>query len=283
MVSQWMIRLRMKRRMALVGLLLIFLIGVIVSDFFVPTGLSSSGLSAPTIIVMPSDPTASPSATFRYLGSHRGEGFRCSLDVSTFSPCAPGGITYRGLTLGTHSFGVEATFGSATSPATRFSWAILPTVSPPKSVPTTTSVPSTSGVTSGPTTASTAVGGHTQLASGADFAITADLPALLYPGTSQKLDLVFTNPDPSTITIDAGAVAITISTTKAGCEASVNFAVIQGLIATVTIPAGQTRSLSQLGIDQIDWPVVAMVDTDSNQDACQAAPLTLHYEAGATG
>jgi hypothetical protein len=62
--------------------------------------------------------------------------------------------------------------------------------------------------------------------------------------------------------------------------------VLRGLTASVTIPADQTTpvSLSTLGVPQADWPVIEMIDTDSNQDACEGARLTLTYSGiGATG
>ncbi len=63
-----------------------------------------------------------------------------------------------------------------------------------------------------------------------------------------------------------------------GCASS-NFAVKQGLTSAVTIPANTTTpvSLDQLDVPQTAWPVVAMLETDTNQDACQGAHLTLTY------
>jgi hypothetical protein len=42
-------------------------------------------------------------------------------------------------------------------------------------------------------------------------------------------------------------------------------------------------SLSALRVPQDDWPVIEMIETNTNQDACQGARLTLTYsgiEAG---
>jgi hypothetical protein len=121
------------------------------------------------------------------------------------------------------------------------------------------------------------------LINSANFSITGNVIPKLYPGTGQKVDLVFTNPNPSPITIAAGAVTITISTSATLCPASPNFAVTQGLATGVTVPAGATKSLSDLGIAPADWPVITMVETHSNQDACAGATLTLHYSGSATG
>ena len=42
-------------------------------------------------------------------------------------------------------------------------------------------------------------------------------------------------------------------------------------------------SLSQLGVSTANWPVITMIDTHTNQNACQGAPLTLTYTGSATG
>jgi len=58
-----------------------------------------------------------------------------------------------------------------------------------------------------------------------------------------------------------------------------NFSVTQGLTRSVTIRAHQRTavSLSDLGVPQADWPVITMIDTGANQDACQSATLRLTY------
>ncbi len=44
-------------------------------------------------------------------------------------------------------------------------------------------------------------------------------------------------------------------------------------------PAHQSTpvSLSALGVPQAKWPRIAMLETNTNQDACQGAHLTLTY------
>jgi large repetitive protein len=113
-----------------------------------------------------------------------------------------------------------------------------------------------------------------------NFIIGGDLTSPLYPGTSEPLDLTFTNPNSAPITIASGAISgsnITITTNKAGCPGS-NFSVIHGLAAAVTIPANATaESLQVLGVPQANWPLIGMLETHTNQDACQGATLTLTY------
>jgi hypothetical protein len=115
------------------------------------------------------------------------------------------------------------------------------------------------------------------------FSISGNIIPLLYPGASQKLNLLFTNPNSSPITIAPGGVTITVTTSRAGCPPSVNFAVTRGLTTAVVVPSGSTKSLAQLGISQSRWPVIKMIETNTNQDACEGAPLTLHYSGVASG
>lgn len=114
-----------------------------------------------------------------------------------------------------------------------------------------------------------------------NFAVGGNLATPLYPGTSQRLDLTFTNPSSSPITIPSGGISardITVTSHAPGCASS-NFAVTQGLASEVTIRAHQLTpvSLSALGVLQDDWPVIEMIETNTNQDACKGAKLTLNY------
>jgi hypothetical protein len=119
------------------------------------------------------------------------------------------------------------------------------------------------------------------------FAVGGNLTAPLYPGTSQRLDLTFTNPGSWPATIPSGGISarnITVTSRAPGCASS-NFAVAQGLASTVTIPARQLApvSLSALRVPQDDWPVIEMIETNANQDACQGAKLTLTYSGIGAG
>ena len=114
-----------------------------------------------------------------------------------------------------------------------------------------------------------------------NFAVGGNLATPLYPGTSQRLDLTFTNPGSSPVTIPGGGLSardITVTSHAPGCASS-NFAVTQGLASEVTIRARQLTpiSLSVLGVPQDDWPVIEMIETNTNQDACEGAKLTLTY------
>ncbi len=272
-----MARFGTKRRVATAAVLV--LLGIIASCNVMTTELASPLLPAPAITHSPPDPTGSTTATFRYRDARDGTGFECSLDGSRFVTCATNGTSYRRLARGNHTFRVRATSGSATSQATSFTWSVDP------QTPSITPVPSgpTTSTTTPATTSTTTSTHHTGAQVGVRFTISNAVTPPLYPGTSQRLDLVFTNPNPSPITIAPRAVSITVSTSQARCSARANFAVTQGLTSSVTVPANQTRSLSDLGIGQTHWPVITMVDTRSSQNACQGAPLTLRYSAGASG
>jgi hypothetical protein len=114
-----------------------------------------------------------------------------------------------------------------------------------------------------------------------NFSTGGNLAAPLCPGVSEPLDMTFANPNAGPITIAAGGITksnIAVTTNKAGCAAS-NFAVTQGLKVKVTIPAHLTTpvSLSALHVPNSDWPVITMLNTPTNQDACEDAKLTLTY------
>ena len=71
--------------------------------------------------------------------------------------------------------------------------------------------------------------------------------------------------------------------TTPGCDGAQNFAVTQAPAARypITLPAGQTRTLGQLGVADGDKPQVAMLNQAWNQDACKNAAISLHYGGSA--
>jgi len=113
-----------------------------------------------------------------------------------------------------------------------------------------------------------------------DYALDGDARTALLPGTSSPIDLRITNPNPVPITVVSNST--TVSTGTVACDPS-DFAMVHELGTPVEVPPRSTRSLSQLGVPQDDWPTVAMVETASDQDACQDLVLTLHYQGEAIG
>lgn len=112
------------------------------------------------------------------------------------------------------------------------------------------------------------------------YTISGNATKPLSPGTSATIDLSFHNPNSTSITIPAGAIAISIDSPGRGCSAHRNFAVVHTLTTSATIPGNTTRSLAELGVPSTDWPVVEMMDTSFTQDACAGATLLLHYSSG---
>jgi hypothetical protein len=231
--------------------------------------------AAPVIRTHPANPSYSTSAVFTFTDtSWPNVAFWCSLDSGSPEPCAQGGKIqrhhtsnhghpaegeqrYANLRFGRHCFYVHAIDEAGNVGRTaHFCWTIPPPVSQPPPPPH----------------------GHHRAR---NFAVGGNLPLPLFPGISEPLDLTFTNPNSSPITIASGAVSagnITIASNQPGCAAS-NFTVTQGLTASVTIPAHQftARSLANLLVPQADWPVIKMLETNTNQDACEGATLTLTY------
>jgi hypothetical protein len=208
--------------------------------------------AAPIIVSGPSDPSADLSPEFTFSDVNWPNiSFTCWLDSRPHLGCTlqglgssvEGEVQYSNLAKGNHCFYVLAVdLLKLDSAVTKFCWTIV--------------APQGFTVGGGPSSA-------------------------LYPGTSQPINLTFTNPNPDPITIPSGGIApsnITITSSTSGCGSS-NFAITQGLTTSVTIPAGQGTpvSLSALSVPQADWPVIEMIETHKNQDACQGAKLTLTY------
>jgi hypothetical protein len=115
-----------------------------------------------------------------------------------------------------------------------------------------------------------------------NFRISGDATAPLYPGgAAAPVNLGFTNPNTFAITVSDVAVKIAGSS-GAACEPS-NFVVGSQFAGTVRLSPGATRSLSQFGIPQADWPRVAMVDSHASQDGCKSSSVRLSYSGEATG
>jgi hypothetical protein len=113
-----------------------------------------------------------------------------------------------------------------------------------------------------------------------DYSIAGDSSVPLLPGTNSGVDLQIINPNPMPITVVSDST--TVTTSSGSCTPS-NFAMVQELHVPVTVPAGTSATLSSLGIPPDDWPTVGMLDTGSDQDACQGVRLTLHYQGEAIG
>ena len=112
------------------------------------------------------------------------------------------------------------------------------------------------------------------------YTIAGDAPAHLMPGSSGAIDLQITNPNSAPITIVSNS--ITVTTSVGGCGPA-NFSEVRSLARPVTVAAGSTMTLSELGLARQYWPAISMLETATNQDACKQATLTLHYRGEAVG
>lgn len=99
----------------------------------------------------------------------------------------------------------------------------------------------------------------------------------LGPGKLLRVDLSLTNTYPSPVTVWPRVIKITLTDSSSSCPASSNFAVDQGVSVAFTVPANSTKTLAQLGIPTADWPLLTMLDTAQNQNACLGTTLTANY------
>jgi hypothetical protein len=117
----------------------------------------------------------------------------------------------------------------------------------------------------------------------AAFTISGGAASSLVPGATQPLDLSLTNPyTDRDLKISGIEVTIKSTTNESGCGTE-NFDETNMSLATpVTLPAGRTMTLTQLGVGVGDKPAVSMLDTSSNQDACKGVTVKLDYAGSAS-
>lgn len=111
----------------------------------------------------------------------------------------------------------------------------------------------------------------------------------LVPGASEPLDLTLTNTTGSDLEIGSLAVAISAIDAPRADEAfpcgEEDFTVVPfsedhgGLV----LPAGSTRTLSELGVATERMPRIEMLDRPVDQDGCKGATLSLSYTGYAIG
>jgi hypothetical protein len=115
------------------------------------------------------------------------------------------------------------------------------------------------------------------------FEIEGNLGLQLSPGRRLPLNVSLTNPYNFDLRIMNLAVAVEQGTTKPECGGTQNFRAtpIPAARYPITLPAGATRTLTQLGVADADKPQVEMVDHSWNQDVCKGATITLAYNGTA--
>lgn len=115
------------------------------------------------------------------------------------------------------------------------------------------------------------------------FTISGNASQDLYPGRTSTIDLAFTNPSATRIRLPSGAIKITVTSPTMSCPVTPNFKVVRTFTTAITIPPHATRdSLADMKVPTASWPVISMVTTHVNQDACEGVILTLHYSASVT-
>jgi hypothetical protein len=116
------------------------------------------------------------------------------------------------------------------------------------------------------------------------FTISGNASPSLAPGVSAPLDLTLTNPYNLPLKITALGGTIDDATSDGGCSGAQNFQFhsIASTSLPLTLAAGQTATLTQLGVSDTDKPHVEMLNLSSNQDACKGVSLSLHYTGSAS-
>jgi hypothetical protein len=205
---------------------------------------------APSLGSLPQDHGTQTSASVAFSDRGAGVSFRCALDGAVAHACQSP-QTYNGLALGSHRFCVSARDAAGNqSSASCYRWQI-------DSLP------------SGP-------------APLIDFSISGAATSVLTPGGPESpVDVSFHNPNSVSITATGVIVAIDSVAGGAGsCPLSGNFTIARQLTQDVVIPANATKSLSQLGLPQSQWPALRMLD-NGDQDGCRGASLALSYSGSA--
>jgi hypothetical protein len=116
------------------------------------------------------------------------------------------------------------------------------------------------------------------------FTIDGDLTEPLSPGAAAPVNLSITNPldsdlGVSRLLVEVDAVDAPNATDEHPCDVD-DFTVDQvSAEEEWVIDPDSTIALSDLGVTSADWPTVRMLDTESNQDGCKGATLSLSYSA----
>lgn len=225
---------------------------------------------APVMTGHPDNPTFDSHVEFHFTNTEANDGFRCQLDSGAItactgdpdadgdlfvgpgcllSSCSAGEAEYENVAPGDHCFQVVAVDAAGNlSPMTSFCWTIA--------------------IKSG-------------------FTISGDASALMYPGVTQTVNLVFTNPNNFDLKVLSVTITVQSGTTKVGnpnpgCVGTQNLVVARPFTGPAVVPKNSTKSLSDLHVPTAQWPVVQMPNLPFSQDACQDTTFHMTYTGTAT-
>ncbi len=245
------------------SLALMLLLGLMLVGAGISLALGGGRVAAPVFTSAPAARTTATTAAFAYRTSVRQSVYRCSLDGSRYRRCGARRVI-AGLKPGAHTFCVTAVRGRQQSAARCHAWMILPATN-------VIAPPAKEGASPAP---AGAVAAQTFTISGAAAG------ALLPGGAAVPVELTLTNPNGVPITVTDVAMRVT-GAVPSGCAAAI--VVAQQLAAAVVVPAQSTRTLSALGVPADAWPRLAMIDTQTDQSACQRAAIELGFTGSAEG
>jgi hypothetical protein len=113
------------------------------------------------------------------------------------------------------------------------------------------------------------------------FTLSGNAGGLLYPGAAaQPVAVTLSNPNAVSISITSVTATLRPASLPSGCG-SANFEITQSNISdmqAVQVPPGGSVTLPSQGATT---PFIQMVDTGTNQDACQGTTVTLDYAGSA--
>jgi hypothetical protein len=121
-----------------------------------------------------------------------------------------------------------------------------------------------------------------------NFTLRGDVTQPLFPGALAPVNVRITNPFAFAIRVTGITVTPKQATTKngqpnPGCDGTVNLRFTQQFTGSpVTVGAGATRSLSELGVPEAQWPLLTMPNLATNQDACKGTSFSFSYSGTAT-
>jgi hypothetical protein len=147
----------------------------------------------------------------------------------------------------------------------------------------------TANDTGGPYTVTATTGTLTpadfSLLNGMNFSISGNTSTAFVPGMTQSVDLSITNPNPSSDELTVGSSSLSLVVTPdvghSGCQSS--WFTLNPGSWSVTVQGGTTKSLTDLLVATGNLPTVTMTDTNTDQDACEGANLSLHWSANGNG